>query len=126
MKWAFGFLFFLLFCYLSSLVAQENTAQGKSVLDKWLQNLTAKYVLAEEPSFSREKEQKEFIRGQEVFSRSCVGCHQQSGQGLVGSFPPLVGHVPNIVNSKNGKEYLIDVVLYGLEGPIQVDTQQYN
>ncbi|KIE58525.1 cytochrome C [Methylacidiphilum kamchatkense Kam1] len=126
MRWAFGFLFFLLFCSLSNLVAQVTTTQGKIVLDQWLQNLTTQYVLTEEPPLSREKEQKEFIRGQELFSRSCIGCHQQSGQGLVGSYPPLVGHVPNIVNSKNGKEYLIDVVLYGLEGPIQVGTQQYD
>lgn len=46
----------------------------------------------------------------------CGGCHQGSGQGVPGMFPPLAGS--DWVTG--GTERLIRVVLHGLSGPITV------
>ncbi|MER3451886.1 MAG: cytochrome C biogenesis protein CcsB [Thermus sp.] len=56
----------------------------------------------------------------------CAGCHQANGQGLPGAFPPLAGHVSEILNAKGGREYLIMVLLNGLSGPIEVKGMKYN
>lgn len=58
--------------------------------------------------------------------QQCAGCHQTTGQGVPGAFPPLAGHVPEILAAKGGRPYLIHVVLYGLQGQIRVKGQTYN
>jgi mono/diheme cytochrome c family protein len=57
---------------------------------------------------------------------NCQGCHQATGAGLPGFAPPLAGNMPRLHNADGGREYLIDVLLYGLSGEIQVDGQTYN
>jgi mono/diheme cytochrome c family protein len=58
--------------------------------------------------------------------RFCASCHQATGQGVPGAFPPLVGHVPELYNAQGGHDYLINLLLYGLQGEIQVQGQTYN
>lgn len=62
------------------------------------------------------------VTGEQVFQR-CVTCHQATGQGLAGTFPPLVGS--EFANAAN-PSVPIRVVLHGLEGPITVKGQQFN
>ncbi len=57
---------------------------------------------------------------------SCSGCHQASGQGIPGVFPPLANHAPDLHNADGGRSYYIDVMLYGLQGPITVDGTSYD
>lgn len=33
---------------------------------------------------------------------NCVGCHQANGAGVPGVFPPLAGHIPDILAAKGG------------------------
>ncbi|APD08836.1 MULTISPECIES: cytochrome C-552 [Thermus] len=56
----------------------------------------------------------------------CAGCHQANGQGLPGAFPPLAGHVAEILAKQGGREYLIKVLLWGLQGQIEVKGMKYN
>lgn len=56
----------------------------------------------------------------------CAGCHQATGQGLPGAFPPLAGHVAEILALKGGREFLIQVLLWGLQGQIEVKGMKYN
>ncbi len=56
----------------------------------------------------------------------CAGCHQVNGQGLPGSFPPLAGHMAEILSKQGGREYLIRVLLWGLQGQIEVKGVKYN
>lgn len=65
-------------------------------------------------------------RGASVYGNQCVACHQAGGGGVSGAFPPLAGHAPEIINADGGRDYLINVVLYGLQGPIQAGGQTYN
>ncbi|MFO7859495.1 MAG: c-type cytochrome [Ectothiorhodospiraceae bacterium] len=65
-------------------------------------------------------------RGATVYGNQCVACHQAGGGGVSGAFPPLAGHAPDIIRADGGRDYLINVVLYGLQGPIDVEGQTYN
>ena len=62
--------------------------------------------------------------GETVFTANCVSCHQATGEGVAGAFPPLAGHVPALYNAD--RSYPINVLLYGLQGEIQVEGQSYN
>ena len=52
-------------------------------------------------------------RGAQVFGNYCSSCHQLTGQGLPGVFPPLAGSAA--VKAKDPSEHL-KTVLYGLQG----------
>jgi mono/diheme cytochrome c family protein len=56
----------------------------------------------------------------------CAACHQANGQGIPGAFPPLAGHVADILSKAGGREYLIRVLLWGLQGQIEVKGMKYN
>jgi mono/diheme cytochrome c family protein len=64
--------------------------------------------------------------GETSFQTNCVACHQATGQGLPGAFPPLAGHVPDLLAAEGGRTYLIHVLLYGQQGEMSVDGQTYN
>jgi mono/diheme cytochrome c family protein len=59
--------------------------------------------------------------GAKVFGL-CVPCHKGNGTGMVGLYPPLVKHAPEIVMSS--RSYLITVLLYGLQGKIDIEGQK--
>ncbi len=63
--------------------------------------------------------------GAQVYN-NCIGCHQANGAGIPGAFPPLAGHVPEILAAQGGREWLIQVMLYGLQGQISVKGASYN
>jgi mono/diheme cytochrome c family protein len=64
--------------------------------------------------------------GEQIYSGNCAGCHQANGEGVPGGFPPLAGHAPELVIPEGGREYLINVLLYGLQGEIEVHGETYN
>ena len=59
--------------------------------------------------------------GPEVFV-TCTACHQATGLGLPGAFPPLAGS--EWVNGK--PEIPIAIVLHGLQGEITVKGAKFN
>src|SRR5258708_30770388 len=63
--------------------------------------------------------------GARTYDTYCSGCHQRSGRGIAGGFPPLAGHAPEVLAQK-GNAYLARVVLFGLTGPIEVEGTKYN
>ncbi len=64
--------------------------------------------------------------GETAYQTNCVACHQANGQGIPGAFPPLAGHVPELLAPEGGRTYLSHVLLYGLQGSITVGGQTYN
>ncbi len=60
--------------------------------------------------------------GARVFRGQCVACHQTSGLGVAGAFPPLVGSKWVVGN----EERLARILLNGLNGPIVVQGDTYN
>lgn len=60
--------------------------------------------------------------GAALYARTCVACHQMTGQGVPGAFPPLDGS-PYVVGDK--VERLAAIMIYGLSGPINVNGIVY-
>ena len=54
--------------------------------------------------------------GKQVFSANCVGCHQASGKGLPGVFPPLDGSEWVAGDERT----LANILLHGVTGEITV------
>ena len=62
------------------------------------------------------------VDGAAVYASRCVACHQATGAGLPGVFPPLAGSEWVV-----GKAHtLAAVVLHGVEGPLTVKGNTYN
>jgi len=61
------------------------------------------------------------LMGKRVFNY-CAACHQASGQGVAGQYPPLDGN-PVVAGRADN---LARIVLHGLSGPIEVAGQRYN
>lgn len=60
--------------------------------------------------------------GAEKYGQVCAACHQATGLGIEGNFPPLAGS-----DWLNGKaEVPIAIVLHGLQGEIDVLGKKYN
>jgi mono/diheme cytochrome c family protein len=60
--------------------------------------------------------------GGKVYETNCSSCHQASGQGVKGSFPPLAGNPVVVGDPKT----VIHVVKYGLSGNLTVKGHKYN
>lgn len=72
--------------------------------------------LAGEPRASSAK-----VDGGAIYASLCVACHQATGQGLPGVFPPLAGS-----EWVNGSETtLAAIVLHGVNGPMTVKGSNY-
>lgn len=63
--------------------------------------------------------------GETTFA-NCLACHQANGAGIPSAFPPLSGHTPMLLGAEGGRDYMIKVVLYGLQGEINVLGASYN
>lgn len=62
-------------------------------------------------------------KGQLVFERNCQQCHQATGLGVAGQFPPLAGSEWVLAEGPNR---VIRNVLNGVNGPFTVKGVQYN
>lgn len=101
------------------------------------QNMIGSIEVVDERTFARLKEaeaaragaspgEASLALGEEVYSTNCAGCHQANGQGSPGVFPPLAGHATDLYAADGGREYLVNVLLYGLQGRIAAEGETYN
>jgi len=61
-------------------------------------------------------------KGEGVYLANCAACHQPTGVGLAGAFPPLAGSD----FLKGNRNEVLAAALFGLEGPITVNGVEYN
>jgi mono/diheme cytochrome c family protein len=64
------------------------------------------------------------VEGAPIFGANCAACHQATGAGIPGAFPPLADHAYELYLAD--RDYLPLVILYGLQGPITVNGVTYN
>ncbi|HEU5018236.1 MAG TPA: cytochrome c [Pseudolabrys sp.] len=55
--------------------------------------------------------------GSKLFETNCSACHQSSGQGIAGQFPPLAGNSDLFLS----RTFPANVVLFGLQGEIKTE-----
>lgn len=60
--------------------------------------------------------------GDQLYTKFCLTCHQPDGNGVRGMYPPLAGNekITGPISE------LIPIVLFGLEGPVEVNGREYN
>ena len=61
-------------------------------------------------------------KGKKVYNQVCVACHQATGLGIPGAFPPLAKS--DYLNKDVNRA--IKGVVKGLKGPITVNGKKYN
>jgi len=64
------------------------------------------------------------VDGAQLYAANCASCHGPAGAGIAGAFPPLAGHAAEL--AAQSRPYLIDSLLYGLQGQIVVRGTTYN
>ncbi|WP_417604217.1 copper-containing nitrite reductase [Oceanimonas baumannii] len=74
------------------------------------------------PKVTAKNKEEQMLYGQRVYEANCQACHQGSGQGIPGAFPPLAAS--DFLNKDRNRA--IDVVLHGLKGPIKVNGQAFD
>lgn len=62
------------------------------------------------------------VDGAQIFAGKCAACHQATGLGVAGVFPPLAGS-PWVLESE---ARLTQILLHGIQGPIDVLGTTYN
>jgi mono/diheme cytochrome c family protein len=62
------------------------------------------------------------IAGKRFYTQVCATCHQATGLGVPGVYPPLAGSEWVTTNDSR----LIRLVVHGLQGPITVEGKTYN
>jgi mono/diheme cytochrome c family protein len=67
-------------------------------------------------------EQAHFELGKAQYALVCAACHQPGGQGLAAIAPALAGSA----RVTKPAQALIDIVLHGLTGPIEVNGEPWN
>ena len=63
--------------------------------------------------------------GAQLFATHCAMCHQSTGSGVPGQFPPLKGRIHQIAATPEGKTYVIHVLLNGLAGSLKAGGMSY-
>lgn len=98
--------------------AGVGTAAGLSAL---LVGLALLMIASPSLAQTDEADTEQLTLGQQVYADNCSACHQPSGVGIPGSFPPLLDN-PNVDDS----EYVRGVIQNGRTGPIEVDGVTYD
>lgn len=107
-------------------MAQADTADEPAA-----QDASSDGAEADEPPSERELLLERLASATEVDGErtyaNCVACHQASGAGIPGAFPPLAnGHAADVLLAEGGRDYLVHTLLYGLQGQITVEGASYN
>jgi nitrite reductase (NO-forming) len=66
--------------------------------------------------------EQQIAAGKVLFDGTCSACHQATGMGIEGVFPPLAQSDYLMTDAKRS----IEVVLHGLHGPITVNGKAFN
>ncbi len=61
------------------------------------------------------------VDGKVVYAANCVACHQGTGLGITGAFPPLAGAEWVLTDPQIPAQ----ILLHGMQGPIEVAGQSY-
>jgi cytochrome c oxidase subunit 2 len=99
----------------------EYCGIGHQNMIGWVEVVPASQMVAEEAPVETGP-----ADGAAVYASNCASCHGANGAGIAGVFPPLAGHAADLAGLDGGRTYLIDALLYGLQGAIVIDGTTYS
>lgn len=97
----------------------EYCGIGHQNMIGWIEVVPASQLVADVPVETGPAD------GAAVFASNCASCHGANGAGIAGVFPPLSGHAADLAALDGGRTYLIDALLYGLQGAIVIEGTTY-
>jgi mono/diheme cytochrome c family protein len=65
------------------------------------------------------------VSGQRIGQARCGACHGPAGEGRPGFAPPLTPITSRLAAAPGGRDYLIDFMLYGLRGEVEIDGTRH-
>jgi cbb3-type cytochrome c oxidase subunit III len=89
--------------------SKPTTKTSKSTAKQTAATPTARTTVAQGPD------------GKTIYSTTCAACHQATGEGVEGTYPPLANS--EWVNGDEAK--VVRIVLHGLTGPVEVAGETY-
>jgi mono/diheme cytochrome c family protein len=101
--------------------SQAMTEEERVIVRDWVES-GAQYGVAPPLGSGAESKEERIEAGKRLFATVCAACHQASGQGIPGRFPPLAGS--DLLNSD--KHRAIQIVVNGLQGEVVVNGQRFN
>lgn len=97
------------------------------------QNMLGKIIIVSASEFARGSSAESASEastatnpGEQIFISNCAACHQATGEGVTGAFPAVRGHINELLAAEGGRAYLPQLLLGGLQGPIEVAGNSYN
>lgn len=95
------------------------TPEEREAIKAWVEEGAPRGIA---PIYSGLSKPEKIENGRRLFGTICAACHQVTGQGIPGRFPPLAGS--DFLNSD--KHRAIKVVVNGLQGEVVVNGQHFN
>jgi mono/diheme cytochrome c family protein len=96
------------------------TDEERTIIRNWVESGAP---CGTQPSFNGAQSKAERMEmGKRLFAVVCATCHQPTGQGIPGRFPPLAGS--DFLNSD--KHRAIKIVVNGFQGEVTVNGQKFN
>jgi mono/diheme cytochrome c family protein len=74
------------------------------------------------PASTAEVKVDPVVQGKKLFTTVCAACHQATGSGVPGVYPPLA----NSEWANGSEERIIRILLHGVQGPINVAGKDFN
>jgi len=100
--------------------SEAMTDEERTTIRNWVESGA---LCGVRPAFNSAQSKTQRIElGKRLFATICAACHQPTGQGIPGRFPPLAGS--DFLNSD--KHRAIKVVVNGLQGELTVNGQRFN
>jgi len=101
--------------------AQSKTTSKKSTVTTKSKS-PAKPAAATGAATTAAAAKEQLPDGKQVFSTTCAACHQATGEGVPGVYPPLAGS--EWVTGDEAK--VVRILLHGVTGPIEVAGETFN
>jgi len=102
--------------------AQSKTTSKKSTVTTTSKSKSPAKPAAATGAATAAAAKEQLPDGKQVFSTTCAACHQATGEGVPGVYPPLAGS--EWVTGDEAK--VVRILLHGVTGPIEVAGETFN
>lgn len=112
------FMFFIILLTVSGISCKNSVGnENGKVVDK-----SKVKTVRESPAATNNTHDEYMERGEKVYNRVCLACHQSDGSGVPMMYPPVIESEYISGNTDS----LIVIILEGLSGPMVVKGEEYN